>query len=106
MVGATQAAGPSSVTVTNPNAESTVSTMWFYDKLVFITRDDRHFALNQATTSADSFCAQAATTAGLPGNFVAWFFDTDSGISAIDRITISGSWARLDGVLVAAGISD
>ena len=104
-IGAAQSPGPASITVTNPNAESAVSTMYFYDKLVFITRDDK-LGMNQTAASADSFCAQAAAAAGLPGTFVAWFSDTDNNISAIDRITIPGTWARLDGATVASGISD
>ncbi|HVH43677.1 MAG TPA: DUF1554 domain-containing protein [Labilithrix sp.] len=48
----------------------------------------------------DNLCAQAASSAGLGGTWVAWL--STSSKEAIDRITYDGKYIRLDGVEVVA----
>ncbi len=105
-VGATQVAGTTSVTVTNPNAEVATGSMVFHGKLAFVTSTAIANAGNLSLAEADAFCNAAASAAGLSGNFVAWYSDTAGGINAKDRLASNISWTRLDGVEVATDLAD
>jgi hypothetical protein len=58
-------------------------------------------SINGAATGADSadgICNNAAAAVGLSGTWRAWI--SDSTVNAIDRISGTGPWYRLDGVMV------
>ena len=106
-VGTGQSGGSTTVTVTNPNAEVATGSIYFYNKLVFITSGAQESALNQPVSVADAFCAQTATAAGLSGSYVAWYSDPDNGINAKDRLPATGGpWVRTDGTVVANDLAD
>jgi hypothetical protein len=75
-------------------------------KRVFVTSQrypaDLRTAGGQATgrASADAICQQLADASALGGTFVAWLSTTD--LDAIDHITGTGPWYRMDGHMVFA----
>lgn len=107
-IGTGQVPGPATLTVTNPNAETTAGVINFYGpKLVFITSDTLANTFTLSLAEADAFCAAKAAGAGFSGSFIAWLSDPAAGISARDRLpTGGGPWTRLDGELVAADLAD
>ncbi|HVJ89992.1 MAG TPA: hypothetical protein VM580_09315 [Labilithrix sp.] len=54
-------------------------------------------------TGADTKCNDAATSAGLPGKYVAWLSDT--GTDARDRLSGARGWRRVDGLPFADALS-
>ncbi|MDH5711609.1 MAG: hypothetical protein OEZ15_08105 [Gammaproteobacteria bacterium] len=106
-VGAAQAPGSTAITVTNPNAEVATGAITFHGKLAFVTSSSINGAGLLSVAEADAFCAAAATAAGLPGSFVAWYSDPVNSINAKDRLPANGGpWERLDGVVVATSLAD
>jgi hypothetical protein len=98
--------GNVALTVTNPNAEQASYGVFFYDKFVFVSSGVQANALSANVATADAFCSQAASNAGLPGSYSAWYSDPSNSNSAKDRLPTNASWARLDGTLVATDLSD
>jgi hypothetical protein len=51
---------------------------------------------------ADAKCATLATTAGLPGTWVAWLSNEDGALNnAVERVTSAGPWRLVGGAVVA-----
>lgn len=85
----------------------------FTTRKVFTTSDTgngnlslRAGASGTGLAAGDSICKARALTAGLPNadRFIAWL--STSNTNAIDRLSSSGPWARLDGVVVAINKAD
>lgn len=66
------------------------------NNLVFVTDPVVVLASLGGLQAADDVCQSEATDAGVPGTFVAWLSTTST--NAIDRLSGSRGWVRLDGV--------
>ena len=81
-------------------------------KLVFVTSETGSGALGTwagasgltGLAAGDAICQARATAAGLSGTFTAWL--SASGINAVDRLTATGPWVRVDGIPVATSKAD
>jgi hypothetical protein len=74
---------------------------------MFVTSTSFLLPLSGGLAAADAACQDLATTAGLPGTYVAWL--SDPGHDAKDRLGTAVGWIRTDGRLFApsaAGLVD
>lgn len=110
LIGGGQVEGSASVIVTNVNAETATSQITFFepiDKLVFVTSIPLADAMHQSVSVADAYCTQAAVDSGKTGSFTAWYSDTATGESVIDRMPVAGgAWQLVDGTVIATDLTD
>lgn len=69
-------------------------------QLAFVTSTGTANANFPGLAGGDAICADAASSAGLAGVWVAWL--SNAGIDAADRLIGDGPFRRIDGVLIAA----